>query len=390
MGTNNQPEADFTKFAEELSWDAVLSALTNPNRKVSVITAPNFEERSCALIDATCKHTLTENPNNRWHVVTFQGANEHDVRDLIKSRNCNRAYRTLREAGLVDGKDLFLQKLRLPILEHELKALLNSATARFDKEFTLIVDVSSIPRAFLWRLISQLSPRDIGHSGFWIPDSLYLVYSWATSYPEVLEYETTGQIVDLENNRSLSDIIDNSKSIGAVIFANGNVRNAFMEVEALLSSAHKKDFFVEIVHFVRPKGFSRSWSNIRRHQGLLAKRPSEHRTSNSYVYHVGHALDWMRQLAKKSYTKLKTTGEHVFVIAPNGPKIISILAQFVADEYLARIRQDKDLLRSLSSKGLSPGDCVAVLGPHGSQFLSVYSIGVDGEFSCANVRGIGR
>ena len=370
---------------EIISWDDVRTAILDPGHRVSLITAPNFEERSNALISDVCGSTIGKNPGNRWHIVTFQGANEHDIRDYIKSRNCNLGYELLLGPGLCSSEDVILKSMALPAVDHEVRALLSSATEGMGKDFTLIIDISSIPRAFLWRLIDTLTPYRFGFNA---PSRLWLVYGWAEGYSETLEFETTGQIVDFDTDRTLEEIVEKSRSLDAVVFTSGNVRNAFMTVEAISHTAHQKDFFVEIVHFIRPRGFSRSWHQLRMHNRAANALSEQISFENSYVFHVEHALSWMRDLGKKSLRKLREAEDHIFVIAPNGPKILAILAQFVADEYINTILGDDQLMDALARSGRSAKDCVAILSTQSSQFLSVYSLGVDGEFSCASVKGL--
>lgn len=376
-----------TEFAQIISWDVVQDALLDKDHPVSVITAPNFEDRSNAFIQKYCSEALRRELNNRWHIVTLQGKNEYDARDFIKARNCNRAYSSLTRSGLKDGQNLFLKQMLVPTSNEDLRALLGGATDGMGDDFTLVIDVSAIPRAFLWQLIFALSPSRSMTRGFRVPKNLWLVYSWAKSYPDTFEFETVGRIADSISARSLDEIVYRSDSMDAVVFTSGNTRSAYIAVDAFARTAHKKDFFVEIVHFVRPLGFSQSWHHLRLAQELLAKKPSTDRMQNSYVFHVEHALAWMRTLAKKSFQKLKQRGDHTFVIAPNGPKILSILAQFVADEYISAIMDDPKLVSQLSAQGKSPKDCVAVLTAQGSQFLSIYSLGTDGEITCAAVNG---
>jgi hypothetical protein len=374
-----------TEFVQILPWKSVLESMLDASRPSSIIVAPNFEDRSIALAQTFCERAGAVQSQNRWHIITLQGQNEYDARDYIKARNCNRVYETLTDSGFVDGENLFLQRVMNPANEDELRVLLGSATDGMGEDFTLIVDVSAIPRAFLWQLISALSPERSNVAGFIKPKRLLLAYSWAKDYSPTLEFETTGSIIDSVSARPLEQIVSRSASIDAVIFTSGNTRNAYMAVQLISSFAHKKEFFVELVHFVRPRGFARSWHHLKLHQELLGKRPSTDRMANSFVFHVEHALAWLRALSEKSFKKLKERRDHSFIIAPNGPKIVSILAQFVADEYIARIVDDRDLSIRLRDEGRSPKDCVSVLSTRGSQFLSIYSLGVDGEMSCVEV-----
>lgn len=372
-------------FVSVVSWDHVLETLVNPNEAVSIIVAPNFEERSNAFLQGFCARIIDHDLNNRWQIITLQGPNEYDARDYMKARNCNRAYEALLLAGLREGKDVFLTRMMNPTTDEDLRSLLGKATDGMESEFSLIIDISAIPRAFLWRVLAALSPSEHGPLGFKLPKRIWLVYAWAKDYSSSLEFETTGRIVDLISARSLAEVIQRSESIDAAVFTSGNTRNAFMLVDAFSSIAHSRDFSLELVHFIRPTGFNRSWHHLRLHQDLLARNVPTDRMNNSFVFHIAHTLAWLRTLADKAFNRLKERGNHSFLIAPNGPKIISVLAKLVADEYIARIINDVELLNVIGNRGISPKDCVSILLSQGSQFLSIYSLGIDGEISCCEV-----
>lgn len=372
-------------FVSVVGWEQVQSILLDERRPTSVISAPNFEDRSTTLVDEYCLHKPDRQTNTRWHLVTLQGPNERDVRDLIKARNSNRARATLLNSGAKLESDLFCSEIQNPATDVNLRSLLTNATDQWRDEFDLVIDGSALPRSFLWSLLKMVSPIKDGEAGFNLPKRVYLTYAWAKNYPHSLEHETTGRLIDTVTAALADEVVSTAKSFDAVVFANGSTRSAFMAVEALLRDSHQKECAIEVVHFVRPKGFARSWRHLMRHQKLLTKTNSNDRVSNSYVFHVDHALKWLRAIADRALARLSHNPFHRLIIAPNGPKPISMISQFVADEFLASIRADEELLDSLKQNNLTPKDCISVLGVDGSQFLSAYSLGRDPEITCLEI-----
>ncbi len=372
-------------FVSVANWQQVNSILMDETKSVSVISAPNFEDRSNSLVEEYCLHKPEHDTQTRWHLVTLQGPNERDIRDLVKARNTNRARSALLAVGCTLKNDLFCSEIQNPASDVNLRALLTDATDHWPNEFDLVIDGSALPRSFLWSLLRMVSPMRDGSAGFNMPRRVFLTYSWAKSYPHSLEHETTGRLIDTVTAALADDVIEKAKSFDAIVFANGSTRNAFMTVEALLRDSHRKECAIEVLHFVRPNGFGRSWRHLMLHQKLLTKTNSNDRVANSYVFHVGHALKSLRTIAERALSNLERNPFHRLIIAPNGPKPISMISQFVADEFLAAIRANDNLAASLKTHNLTPKDCVSVLGVDGSQFLSVYSLGRDPEISCLEI-----
>jgi hypothetical protein len=109
--------------------------------------------------------------------------------------------------------------------------------------------------------------------------------------------------------------------------------------------------------------------------------------SNHYVFDVDHALAYFRDVAERSLMRLRERHQHRLLLAPFGPKVLAVIAQFVAEEYIDAIKKDRALLSQLSAADVSPEQCVEVLNSSGTQYLSLYSLGQSGDVSAIKLQG---
>lgn len=349
-----------------------------------ILVAPNFEDRSLAVAEDLCVHASGDISNIRIGVVTLQGREEYDVRDLIKARNCNRCMHNLHQAGFKENANLQHKSLENPVSESDLRALFASLEGGID-EYNLVIDVSALPRSFLWGMLEYVKngsqhPRPGSKAR-----KIYLVYSWAMTYSNLLEHESVGDVVDHVREQPISKVIETYKSADVVLFSSGSTNAAVHILNTIKRNSSERDIELEFISFLRPDRFRFFWESALRQQELYSRTTLRDRVSKSYVFDEEHALHWLRDLASRSIERLVDRLDHLFVVIPGGPKIISILAQFVMEEYLQKIDAELETGRLGEKNGFKMRRFVAVGGHGRGQYLSLYSFGISGDFSCLEV-----
>jgi hypothetical protein len=119
---------------------------------------------------------------------------------------------------------------------------------------------------------------------------------------------------------------------------------------------------------------------------LLLRGRSQHKISNHYVFDVEHALHYFRDAAEKAIWRLRERKQHRMLLAPFGPKVLAVIAQFVAQEYVDFIKNDRALSSQLQQIDVPPEQCAEVLNSSGTQYLSLYSLGKAGDVSAIRLR----
>lgn len=365
-------------------WSRIRTDMLDGSRHYILILAPNFEDRSLAVAEDVCTNVRADHSKLSIAVVTLQGKEEYDARDFIKARNCNQCLRNLEEAGFKKGLNLHHRSLENPISESGL-ARLFGLLERGQGEYDLVIDVSSLPRTFLWALLDYVNNNESharpGSKG----KRIFLVYSWAESYSNSLEHESVGDVVDHIREEPMADVVANYRSADVVLFGSGSTHSAFHTLNIVKRNASERDIELEFVSFLRPNRFSHFWESAVRQQELFASTALQDRVSRSFVFDEEHALYWLRDLAARSVSRLKDRSDHLFAIIPGGPKIISIISQFVVMEYSDKIKLELDAGNLTETESLKKRHYAAVGGHGRGQYLSVYSFGASGEFSCLDV-----
>lgn len=353
-----------------------------------VISAPNFEERSLEFIRFVGRRLNAIPSTVDWRIVTLQGSNRYDILDFVKARNANRATEYLKATDFLEGREATSHELPYPPRDDDLRRFFRECSEIQAADYSLVIDASAIPRGVLWAMIKLLSNTGPGGAGFRAPKDIYLIYAWAKGYPTHADAENAGRIQDSFAGKSLTETIERSDSVDAVLVTSGNSHLASRTLDQIMQNASKRDVAIEIVNFIRPRGFDRSSHHMLMHQGLSAASTSNDSVSSSYVYHVEHAFKWFETLAEKAFEKLQSNANHTFILAPFGPKILSICAQLVAEDFLMRINHDDGLAKRLADAHRLPTDCISVLNAQKTQYLSTYSIGADGEISILKFSGL--
>lgn len=367
--------------------DSLLSLIEDSAENVLVISAPNFEERSLEFIRFVGRGLEKLPRTVDWRIVTLQGSNRYDILDFVKARNANRALEYLRATEFEDGTGAICHELPYPPRDGDIRHFLRECSEIQSEDYSLVIDASAIPRGVLWAIIRLLSNKGRGAMGFRAPRSIYVTYAWAKAYPAYADAENVGRIQDSFAEKSLAETIERSESVDAVLVTSGNSHLASRTLDQIMQNSSKRDVAVEVVNFIRPRGFDRSNHHMLMHQGLSAAAADNDRVSSSYVYHVEHAFRWFETLADKAFEKLQNNIHHTFILSPFGPKVLNICAQLVAEDYLLKIRADPDLVQKLSAANRLPTDCVSVLNAQKTQYLSTYSIGADGEITVLKFSG---
>ncbi|WP_120635262.1 hypothetical protein [Ruegeria sp. EL01] len=348
------------------------------------ILAPNFEDRSLAVAEDICIHKNEKTNRLILGVITLQGKEEYDARDLIKARNCNRCVRNLELAGFTLGANLHHQSLENPIVEADLRQLFTTLEKGIG-EYNLVIDVSGLPRTFLWRLLDYVDNGELHTRPGSRAQQIYLIYNWAESYSDLLEHESVGEVVDHVRQEPIADVISRYSSADVVLFGSGSTQSAFHVLGTVKKNAPVRDVELEFISFLRPNRFGLFWDSAIRQQELFSSTTLQDRVSKSFVFDEEHALYWLRDLASRSLDRLSDRKDHLFAIVPGGPKIISIISQFVVSEYLRKIELDFDFGKIGSGEEVTKRRYAAVGGHGRGQYLSLYSFGVSGEFSCLEV-----
>jgi hypothetical protein len=362
-------------------------------RPFVLILAPNFEDRSLAVAEDICIGLNGKPSNMKIGVITLQGREEYDARDFIKARNCNLCVRNLEQAGFEKGLNLHHKSLENPISESGLMRLFGTLERGQQAEYDLVIDVSSLPRTFLWALLDYVNNGEAHNRPGSKANRVFLVYSWAESYSQSLEHESVGDVVDHVRAEPIADVISSYPSADVVLFGSGSTHSAFHTLNTVKRNASERDIELEFVSFLRPNRFGHFWDSAIRQQELFASTTLQDRVSKSFVFDEEHALYWLRDLAARSFGRLRDRSDHLFAIVPGGPKIISIISQYVVSEYREKIQGELEAEppSSREGEGIKKRRYVAVGGHGKGQYLSLYSFGTSGEFSCLEVNsGIGR
>lgn len=365
-------------------WHRLRSQMIEQPFPFVILVAPNFEDRSLAIAEDLCVHATGNVKNIRVGVVTLQGQEEYDVRDLIKARNCNRCMHNLAQAGFKESANLQHRSLQNPIDEAGLRALFATLESGID-QYNLVIDVSALPRSFLWRLLEYIK----NGGGDARPGSkarrVFLVYSWAMTYSNSLEHESVGEVVDHIREQPIANVIKTYRSADVVLVSSGSSNAAMHVLNTVKRNSSERDVELEFISFLRPDRFQFFWASALRQQELYSRTTLRDRVSKSYVFDEEHALYWLRDLAARSLQRLIDRLDHLFVVVPGGPKIISILAQYVMEEYLEKINMELEGGQLSNLENFKRRRFVAVGGHGRGQYLSLYSFGISGDFSCLEV-----
>lgn len=372
-------------FVDIEDFQMVINRLVDSGEVCKFLVAPNFEERSKYLARYLCENDFVDKMNSTWSILTLQGKNPHEIMDIIKARNSNQVFQILASKYPHSTEKIRYAELGYPSLPEAVRRILSDLLGADLKDSILVVDISCIPRNLLWTLLQLLNGAGDFQTGFPRPKEIYLVYSWAHDYSSYVGSETIGDIVGNTAKEPVHKLVEDAESIDAVVCTSGNTQDAFRTIDLISNVFERREVNIELVHFIRPRGVKISMRHLQMHQDLLRRTKSEDRVTNNFIFGADHALKYFREKAAAGLDKLKNRRQHRLLFAPFGPKLLSVLAQFVSNEYINEIKSIPAVVNFLTETHTPPDNCVQVVNSSGTQYLSLYSLGVSGHFSCVRL-----
>lgn len=347
--------------------DKIALALRDSTRKrIAIILAPNFEERSTRCCDDLLKLIHLERKQGslveiHWIVFTLQGRHSPSFLDAIKAVNVRRVIRALVREG--HGEQINHKIIEYPI-DHrrfisELVLLMREITS-IDQ---LIVDYSAIPRNLLSALIEEVAVSGTPRSSFPPVGKVALLYAWAQSYPKAAP-ELLGEVVGHFSRLPPRDLLSGCDHAEVVIFAAGTTHDAFSLIESVRINGMGNQTGIHLVNFMHNNNLLESRLKLRNHYAILRDAPMEG-VQVRYVFTVRHALAYMRDVAQVCGQATEEGLRSLLAFGSFGPKPLAVAAQFVVQEYKDKYNNVPDVRAD-------------VLNSRGSQYLSPYSLGAGG------------
>ncbi|MEA3063260.1 MAG: hypothetical protein QOJ94_3041 [Sphingomonadales bacterium] len=340
---------------------ADLSALTGD---IVVIIAPNFEERSTAMpkrLIRDFKKANIQRSRVRWFVLTIQGSHSPEILDAVKAIYTRKVIGRLVDAGYPLER-VHHQVVAYPMASEKFTSLLARSFRLLDGPLNLIIDFSALPRNLLSTLLTQVASS--GPPAAALPNvrTAWLVYANAKLYPDGSGPEFVGNIIGNFTGIPLRELLEHKTHADIVLLAGGSGHDAFEVLDIVRSTKLGNQIRLHVVNYISDTNLHESHRKLRHHYGLLAEA-QRLGADIRYIFSVRHALEFMRQTARRCASVRNSGFSTLFAVAPFGPKPFAVAAHFVRQEYLGMLT-DREYLEA------------DVLNSSGTQYLSLYSMGV--------------
>lgn len=345
---------------QEISIDHLRTCLVGDD-PLLVVVAPNFEERSRGLVDAVLSERvrlLTEGISPRpivWLILVFQGSNPNFL-DGVKGNIARGVVADLRSEGFL--AEARLRVLPYPISGQRLISEVNEELRELGPASSSIIDFSAIPRNVLYRLIGSIS------QGRFEPyirkdERPILAYCWAKRYPEVRSLELIGEVRGQSSQLPLSEFVKDADYCELTVLAAGSVHDAYSALTAVTPLARSAEVNITTIFFMNPSNLEESWRQLRNHHGLL--REASQSGQIEYCYGTDHFLGLVERRLDRAILQARKGREVAFAAAHFGPKPMVVGTQLLLEQL-----------------GDAPAFRADMFNSMGTQYLSVYSLGVGG------------
>ena len=207
--------------------DVLLSSLREHGRKLVVLAAPNYEERSVlgpVKIFEILKMAYSDRISEcvLCRIVSLQSRRPHEILDEIKTHNIERFKGELRGLFVPFEHKVFT----FPGSEQRaLDSFVSDAIMKGGRDVDLLIDISCFPRTLLLQLLEWLFPENKGApftQGSTTIHDVYINYSWAESYPTCCGPELIGDIVGYMTGKSFMELLDGKKIAHLVLMTTGS------------------------------------------------------------------------------------------------------------------------------------------------------------------------
>lgn len=348
----------------ETSTGSLRTALCG-DQVLSVVVAPNFEQRSIGVIEwllsnraQLMEEGATLRPLN-WLVLTFQGRNSPGFLDGVKGNHARKAMEMLVAEGF--NETARHRSLPYPIDEDLLVSEIRAQLGGLGEAHEVLIDFSAIPRNVLFRLMRALSQGRL-EPHIARGAELTLAYCWAKGYPEVGNLELIGEIRGQFERRALSEFVSDSDYCELVVLAAGSVHDAYSALASVEQLSRSAQVAVTVIYLVRDENLRESWRQLRNHHGLL------HDTTTGweidFAFNITHVLDIMQQRMERAAREARQGRTVRVAAAVFGPKPAAVGTQMLVESFRG-MGEAEHLSFSLD-----------IFNSMGSQYLSVYSLGV--------------
>jgi hypothetical protein len=347
-----------------VDYSRVASDLSALEGDIVIIVAPNFEERSTAITRRLIRELKKNNIRRsrvRWFVLTIQGNHSPEILDAVKSIYTRKVIDRLLFAGYSPER-VHHQMVAYPMASERFTSLLARSFRSLGGPLSLVIDFSALPRNLLSTLLTQVAASGSPAAALPNVTNAWLVYANAKSYPDTSGPEFVGNIVGNFTGIPFRELLEHKTHADIVLVAGGSGHDAFEVLDIARSTKLGNQIRLHVVSYISDSNLHESHRKLRHHYGLLAEA-QRFGADIRYIFSVRHALEFMRQTARRCASVRNAGYSTLFAVAPFGPKPFAVAAHFVRQEYLDMLAHREHLEAD-------------VLNSSGTQYLSLYSLAV--------------
>lgn len=360
-----------SEIMREVAVVDVVAELQDPDSAIVFVVAPNFEDRSVHSADWLAAQEVAG--RLAMQVLWFQTPGVDDIFDRIKADNRDRVLAQFKHLdSCLAATRVDLPATDVNIVLGRLRRLANEVGGRA----TLVLDISSIPRAVVRLLIDALSRVNGG-----VPerpfDRILCLYSAASEYPQGVDSDMIGGVLGYFTDRSIYDLISTAGILEAVVSLAGTSHDSAQTLDALWEHGLRARTSISAIAYMNRSNMVYSYERLARAAWVLNKAKIND-TEMIYAFELGDAVRHIFERTDRAlehhmdYRRAGGEGIPTYLVGGFGPKPIGLAA------LLASMRYEHVMSRQ---KLPATSD---VLQVRGSQYTTRYSHGVS-ELRCFEI-----
>ena len=350
-----------------------IDAILKESAPLIVVLFPNYEDRTCAVVNRI-QH-LYSTYNSRQHIsfLVFcfknKGNNNMLLEDL-KERNLELIKNSL---GNVIVEEYWLEypsNFSPNALKTPIKGILEATIGSLKQRADILLDISTIPKSVLFQLCENIKEYIRGQ----IVNNIYFAYCLPEKYSEVPYAQDVGLIKGLFSGKALS--FSPGESIQTILFPSRTGHEGKLLCDSLDSISRNTSY--SIYFPVHKDNFIDSLDIMQANQSLIDRESY----LNYFYCTLDDAIKSLDELFQKEYVKIKHVVDlrrdntdslmpQVYLVAPFGAKVFLPVAYF---ELLILRSVDPDVIT------------IEIANVKGFQYTSSYSLGI-GDITCFELNG---
>jgi hypothetical protein len=345
----------------ELNEGQIIGQLRSATGSVVLITMPNYETRSTfALRNIAPELRKLAVDKLRGRILLIRlGLRGEGPKDVLKELSESQSNQTSELLQTIEARKAEIN-VRYPILdENRLIGDLRRTFGMVTRSYDVYIDISCMPRRVVLTLLTELLGR--GNGVRQDINSVTVLYTWADRYPGLIYPESYG-VSDTFFSGSMMRAFEASLSTSAVIFAGGPGYESRLVYEQLTDPQWEDKVRSRRIFFLMYRDNPmQSLNDLIANQQLL-REAALHGDAIEFCFSPADASRRLAETVSEVISQ-DNLGRHLFLIAPFGPKPLTVAAFDAVLNYR----------REIGRRGVDAEADIVLMSR--TQYTSVYSIG---------------